>query len=150
MKLLSLFLALLLSLNLGCTRKKGVDTSASEPQTNLVIGVLGETMAFDKTTLVAKAGAEITLTFKNTSTVLKHNWVLTQPGKENEVGMQGIKAGEAKQFIPDNPAVLAYTKLVDVKAEDTITFKAPPAGEYPYICTNAGHHTVMKGILITK
>ena len=33
---------------------------------------------------------------------------------------------------------------------DSITFKAPAPGDYPYICTNAGHHTVMKGVLHSK
>ena len=140
----------------GCTKK---DDTAATPTTgatavvldkNVNIGSVGETMAYDKTELTVPAGQDITLTFKNNSTTLKHNWVLVQPGKDNDVGIAGIKAGEAKGFIPDDPAVLAHTKLVDPNGSDTVTFKAPPSGDYPYICTNAGHHTVMKGTLHSK
>jgi len=139
----------------GCTKKEdsgggASEKSAAQSDKNVNIASVGETMAYDKTELTVPAGQDITLTFKNNSTTLQHNWVLTQPGKDNEVGLEGIKAGLSKGFVPDNPAVLAHTKLVDANGSDTITFKAPPAGDYPYICTNAGHHMVMKGTLHSK
>jgi len=139
----------------GCTKKDdGASSSSGGSAATLDktvnIGSVAETMAYDKTEISVPAGQDITLTFKNNSTTLQHNWVLTQPGKDNDVGLAGIKAGLAKGFVPDDPAVLAHTKLVDAGGSDTITFKAPPAGDYPYICTNAGHHMVMKGILHSK
>lgn len=147
----------------SCTKKadEGVDAAgiaaANNPaqlETTQNIGSVGETMAYDKTELTVKSGAEITLNFKNNSSTLQHNWVLTKPGTDNDVGLAGIKAGLKKGFISDDPAItadiLAHTKLVDPGQADTVIFKAPPAGDYPYICTNAGHHTVMKGILHSK
>jgi azurin len=128
--------------------------AANGPESNINIGSVGETMAFDRTELTVKSGEQITLNFKNNSSTLQHNWVLVKPGTENDVGLAGIKAGMSKGFIPDDPAVaadvLAHTKLVDPGKTDTVTFKAPAAGDYPYICTNAGHHTVMKGVLHSK
>ena len=155
----------LLILNSGCTKKAddvgdaaGVAAAnKTEPgamETTINIGSVGETMAYDKTDLSVPAGKDITLNFKNNSTTLQHNWVLVKPGTENDVGLAGIKAGMAKGFIPDDaataPSILAHTKLVNAGAADSITFKAPPAGDYPFICTNAGHHTVMKGVLHSK
>lgn len=141
-------------LTFACTKKEepnaGAAASALVPEKSITISSMGETMAFDKTNLYVKSGDDVDLTFKNASTTLKHNWVLTQPGKDNDVGIAGIRVGEAKGFVPDDPAVLAHTKLVDPSGQDKITFKAPPPGDYPYICTNAGHHTVMKGILHSK
>jgi azurin len=145
---------MVLALISGCTKNSGSgsasDAGSATPEKTISLGSVAETMAYDKTDLTVPAGQDITLTFKNNSTTLQHNWVLTQPGKENEVGLAGIKAGAEKGFIPDDPAVLAHTKLVDAGGSDTITFKAPPAGDYPFICTNAGHHTVMKGTLHSK
>jgi azurin len=117
------------------------------------IGSVGETMAYDKSDLTVKSGADITLNFKNNSSTLQHNWVLVKPGTENDVGLAGIKAGLKKSFIPDDATaadIIAHTKLVEPGQSDSVTFKAPAAGDYPYICTNAGHHTVMKGVLHSK
>jgi azurin len=137
----------------GATANTENAAGAAQGETTQNIGSVGETMAFDKTEITVPAGKEITLTFKNNSTTLKHNWVLVKSGKENDVGMSGIKAGEANNFIPQDEnkdSVIAHTKLVDPGQSDTITFTAPAAGDYPYICTNAGHHTVMKGVLHSK
>lgn len=140
----------------ACTKKSGEVgdvagvAAANKTESNIDLSSVGETMAYDKTNLNVKAGDQITLNFKNNSTTLQHNWVLVQPGKDNEVGLAGIQAGPSKGFIPESPSVLAHTKLVDPSKSDTLTFKAPPAGDYPYICTNAGHHTVMKGVLHSK
>jgi azurin len=128
--------------------------AADEINNNLSINSVGETMAYDKNDLTVKANADVTLTMKNNSTTLQHNWVLVKPGTEGPVGLAGIKVGVAKGFIPDTPPasldILAHTKLIDPQGADSITFKAPPPGDYPYICTNAGHHTVMKGVLHSK
>jgi azurin len=144
----------------GCTNKSSEEAGDaagvaaankdSAPSNKIDLGSVGETMAYDKTELTVKSGDDVTLNFKNNSTTIQHNWVLVKPGKDNDVGLAGIKAGPSKGFIPNDPAVLAHTKLVDPTKSDTITFKAPPAGDYPYICTNAGHHTVMKGVLHSK
>jgi azurin len=164
----TLVIALLaLSMITACTKKSDSDVgdaagiaaankapNAGEINNNINIGSVGETMAYDKNDLTVKAGADVTLTMKNNSTTLQHNWVLVKPGTENDVGLAGIKAGVAKGFITDDPAIakdiIAHTKLIDPQGADSVTFKAPPVGDYPYICTNAGHHTVMKGVLHSK
>ncbi len=140
--------------DVGDTAGVAAANNPAQLDTTQNIGSVGETMSYDKTELNVKSGADITLNFKNNSSTLQHNWVLTKPGTDNDVGLAGIKAGLKKGFITDDPAIgpniLAHTKLVEPGQADSVTFKAPPPGDYPYICTNAGHHTVMKGVLHSK
>ncbi len=122
--------------------------ASSGQAVTLEIGSKGEELLFDKDTLSAPAGSKITLTFKNNSTALLHNWVLIKPGTNEQVSNDGLAAGEAKGYLKDNdPNVLAHTKMVKAGESDTITFDAPAKGQYPYICTFPGHHVLMKGIL---
>ncbi|MBI2711391.1 MAG: azurin [Bdellovibrio sp.] len=107
-------------------------------------------MAFDKTLLEVKAGATVKLHLKNkaTSAAMQHDFILVQPGKDNEVAMAGLAAGPSKDYIPESSAILAKTKLLKPGEEDTITFTAPSTpGDYPYICTFPGHYPMMKGIM---
>ena len=114
----------------------------------LTIGPKGEELLFDKTKLTVKAGQKVKLTFKNTSG-MQHNWVLVQPGAVDEIAQASIVAGYSKGWIADSPKIIAHTKLVEPKTEETIEFTAPKApGQYPYVCTFPGHPATMKGVLI--
>jgi azurin len=116
----------------------------------LDIGSKGEELMYDKDKLQAPAGSKITLNFKNNSTALSHNWALVKPGTADSVAAAGITAGEAKGYIPDDPNIIAHTQLTKPGQTDTITFDAPAAGDYPYICTFPGHSVLMKGTLTIK
>ena len=118
----------------------------------VTISSVGETMTFDKASFDAKAGEEIQLTLKNNSTTLEHNWVHTQPGKDQEVASAGIAAGASKNWLDEtHPGVIAYTAMIKPKKSETIKFKAPAAkGDYPYVCTFPGHNTMMTGTLKVK
>jgi azurin len=43
--------------------------------------------------------------------------------------------------------VLAYTQMAPSGTTSEVTFTAPAAGAYPYICTFPGHYMMMKGVL---
>ncbi len=120
----------------------------------LDIGSKGDELAFDKTALEATAGAKVTLNFKNNSNPganLLHNWVLTKPGAAEGVEADGIAAGEANAYIkPNDDRVIAHTKMIKGGETDTITFDAPAAGTYPFICTFPGHGVLMKGTFTVK
>jgi len=131
----------------------GETLDASKATATLEIGSDGDAMAFDKKELSAKPGEIVKLTFKNNSksSALQHNWVLTQPGKESEVDQAGIAAGAEKGWIPaGHPAIIAHTKLVDPGQSDTIVFRTPAAGDYPFICIFPGHSAAMRGTLHVK
>jgi azurin len=110
---------------------------------------------YDKVTLEAPAGSQITLKFSN-NTALKdevgHNWVLVKPGQEASVIANAIAAGDDQDWLKeDDPGVIAHTSLIEGEANDTITFDAPAPGSYSYICTFPKHFEGgMKGTLTIK
>jgi azurin len=119
---------------------------------SLDIGSKGDDLAYDKTTLEAPAGSKITLNFKNNSQPgvnLLHNWVLIKAGASADAAeADGIAAGEANNYLkPNDDRVLAFTKLIKGGASDSVTFDAPPAGTYTYVCTFPGHAVLMNGKL---
>ena len=118
----------------------------------LEISSVGEESKYDKEKLEAAAGSKITLKFNNKSTGSKlFNWVLTQPGKFLLVVNDGATEGEASGYLkPNDPNTIAHTKLLKAGESDTITFDAPPPGEYPYVCTTPGYYAIMKGALVIK
>jgi len=120
--------------------------------TTLDIGSKGESLEYDKTALSAPASAKITLNLKNNSAAasnLLHNWVLLKAGASpDDVANDGIIAGEAKGYIkPGDDRILAHTNLVKGGETGSVTFDAPAAGAYDYLCTFPGHHVLMKGKL---
>lgn len=124
------------------------------PTVTLDIGTDGNNLYYNKKTLDVKAGSTIQLTFKNNATAdsgLTHNWVLAKPGTADQVANEGMQAGDANGWVPSNsPNVLAHTKLLKSGESETVTFTAPPAGDYPYFCTFPGHSATMKGVLHSK
>jgi azurin len=120
----------------------------------LDIASVGDELKYDKDALEAAAGSKITLNFKNNSQPtanLLHNWTLTKPGTQEQVAADGIAAGEANGYVkPNDPNVLATTKMIKGGETTSITFDAPAPGQYPYLCTFPGHSVLMKGTLTVK
>jgi azurin len=137
----------------GGTTTSGGGSTSSGGAATIEIAVDGENLAFDKTTLEAAAGQQVTLTFKNTSAVQQHNWVLVSGGDSaaSTIASDGLQAGLAASYLPANNAnVLAHTKVLDGGASETITFTAPSAGTYLFICTVPGHYPLMQGTMTVK
>lgn len=124
--------------------------SPHAPQIMLEIGTQGDSMVFDQRELSAPAGALITVTFHNRSRLvtMDHNWILAQPGTEESVVRDGVAAGAENDFVaPNDPNVIAKTRLTPRGESSSVTFPAPPPGSYPYLCAFPGHQMVMKGTL---
>ncbi len=114
------------------------------------IGTVGDTMAYDTTTFAVRAGQKVHVILKNNGTTpaMHHNWVLVKPGKEDDVAAAGMAAGEAANFVKaGDPDIIANTPLSTPGGTVEVTFTAPAAGKYPYICTYPGHYKTMKGTL---
>jgi azurin len=119
----------------------------------VAIGTEGDAMTFDKKEFEVKAGQTIKITFKNNASRggFQHNLLVVKPGTEQAVANAAIQAGNDKGWVPAGDAnVLANTKLVNAGETDSITFVAPAAGVYPYICTFPGHSMIMKGVMHVK
>lgn len=126
--------------------------AASAAAVTLDIGSKGDELAYDKTELKAAPGSKVTLNFKNNSQPaanLLHNWVLVNAGTADAVAADGISAGEAGGYLKaDDDRVLAHTKMIKGGESDSITFDAPAAGTYDFLCTFPGHAVLMKGKFI--
>lgn len=137
----------------ACNRTANAHAEDASPKV-LLIGTRGDELKFNKTSLEARAGATITLRFTNNASVaseIRHNWVLIQPNKEEQVATDGISAGELKGYLNhNNPNVIAAIPLVKPGETGEVSFNAPAPGRYPFICTFPGHYTLMHGILEVK
>jgi azurin len=124
-------------------------SAAPSAKVDVDIASVGNTMAFDKTTLSVPTGAEVHLTLKNNGTIttMTHNWVLVKTGTEAAVALAGLEKAPDAGFVVPSPDVLAYTPLAGPKQTVEVTFTAPAPGKYPYICTFPGHYMTMKGVL---
>ena len=120
----------------------------------LMLGVIPNTMKFDKSELTVKAGSKVMLLFRNEKCALMHNFLLVKPGKKDIVGALADKMltdpeGMKKLYVPDSDDVVVKgTKLIGIGQSDLLEFTAPTEpGEYPYICTFPGHWRLMNGVL---
>jgi azurin len=130
----------------------GAAAPAGGGATSLNVSTAGEQLQFAPANLTAAPG-DVKLTFKNGSSAQKHNWVLVKGGDDvaAKVDEEGVGAGDAKGYIPDDKAnILANTKLLNGGESDSSTVKVEP-GTYSFLCTFPGHYAAgMKGTLTVK
>jgi plastocyanin len=119
----------------------------------LTIGSDGESLAYSPATLTATAGQEVTVTFTNNSAAQQHNWVLVNGGDDvaAQVDEAAINAGPPN-YLPEGDAnVIAATDMQQPGGTDSVTFTAPAAGTYTFLCTYPAHYAGgMKGTLTVQ
>ena len=134
--------------------KKDTKKSDSNSQTIALSG--NDLMQFDKKEFKVKAGQEITLNFRHSGKmdlkVMGHNFVLLKSGTViNEFAQAAAQAGEGADWIPnEGNEVLAHTKMLGGGQSTSITFTAPEAGTYDFICSFPGHSGLMQGKFIVE
>jgi azurin len=140
------------SVTIGAT-----DTQKKEDSNSVNIGLTGnDLMQFDKTEIRVKAGQEVTLTLRHIGKiellVMGHNFVLLKQGVEiNPFAQEATMAGKAADWIPNNGKdVIAHTKMIGGGQSTSITFTAPAAGTYDFICSFSGHSATMRGKFIVE
>jgi plastocyanin len=112
----------------------------------------GEALAYKPATAKAKAGQPVTIKFTNSSTAQQHNLVVVNGGEDvaSAVNDAATSAG-APDYLPTGPEVLAGGPMLAPGGNKDITFTAPAAGEYLFICTYPGHYAAgMKGTLTVE
>jgi nitrite reductase (NO-forming) len=85
-----------------------------------------DSLQFSPATASVPAGAEVTVNFNNTG-ALEHSWTLVA----NDADVATVTDANAINS--------ASTGSVAGGASDTVTFTAPSAGTYKYVCTIPGH-----------
>lgn len=95
----------------------------------------GDDFMFSQTSATVETGAEVTVTLNNTGN-LEHSWVLVN---------DDVVPAEAT----DADALSGMTTgSIPAGDSSTITFTAPEAGTYQFVCTIAGHAVAgMAGVL---
>ncbi|HRD57807.1 MAG TPA: azurin [Ferruginibacter sp.] len=113
-------------------------------------------MKYNVNEITAKAGQKITIHIKNVGKLPKeamaHNFVLLKSGTDVAAYAEKAIAAKDVEYIPasESDKVIAHTKMVGPGESDTISFDAPAAGKYDYICSFPGHYGIMKGVLIVQ
>jgi len=114
-------------------------------------------MKYDVTAIEVSAGQKVTLTITNAGqipkTAMAHNFVLLKPGTDvTAFATAGMSQAATEYIAPDQAdKVIVKTKFVGPGESDTISFTAPSAGTYDYICTFPGHVMAgMRGVMTVK
>ncbi len=126
------------------------------PVTEIALDAVGATMTDMKYSLPdihAKAGTTVKITFKNKGVgdAMQHNFVIVYSGKREAVATAGIKAGLDNSYVePGSADVLVTSKVLKPGESEVITFPAPPAGQYEFVCTYPGHWMSMHGTFVVE
>jgi len=134
------------------------DASAIDPSAEVVsieVDATGQSMSemsYNPKTINVKAGTTIKLKLVNKSTdeSMPHNWVLVFDGTKESVATAGLDVGKEGSYVPNIKDVLVATRLLGPGEETEITFPAPPAGTYEFVCTYPGHWSMMNGKFIVE
>lgn len=111
-------------------------------------------MKFNLAEISAVSGKEVKLTLKHVGKLPKqamgHNLVILKSEADVASFSTAATTAVATDYIPEThkDKIIAHTKMIGGGESDTITFTAPAAGTYPYICSFPGHYTLMRGNLV--
>jgi putative heme-binding domain-containing protein len=114
------------------------------------LGTVTDQMLFDKERLAARAGRLVEIVFEN-SDLMPHNFVVTQPGSLEEVGLLAESTATdqralERHYVPTSSKILISSRLLQPRESQTLDFVAPQKpGVYPYVCTYPGHWRRMYG-----
>ncbi|MCH7225463.1 plastocyanin/azurin family copper-binding protein [Haloferula sp. A504] len=113
-------------------------------------------MQYDKKEITAVEGQKVTIKFKHIGKLPKaamgHNVVILKSGTQIAPFAMKCAPAAANDYIPEDEEskslIIAHTEMIGGGEETEVTFTAPAAGEYPYLCTFPGHFGVMNGKFI--
>tara|TARA_B100000900_G_scaffold207561_1_gene176022 strand:- start:1461 stop:1970 length:510 start_codon:yes stop_codon:yes gene_type:complete len=113
-----------------------------------------DNMMYDKKTIVAKYGKNVMLTLNHKGKIGKefmgHNFVLLKKGVNVDEFAKKATLAKSNDYIPNSDETIAFTKMLGGGESTTISFTAPEAGTYTYICSFPGHYMIMRGELIVN
>lgn len=141
--------------------KKMTDTSKAvaigkvAEGTDITVHAVGNNMSemhYDVSEIHTTANTKIKITLVDDATdpSMQHNIVIVKASDMDSVATHGLSAGLAKGFVPDEPAVIASSKLTQPGTKTEMSFTTPAAGDYMFICTYPGHYQKMQGKFIVK
>lgn len=115
---------------------------------DITIRTLTAQMKYDATELQMAPGETLNITLENEDD-LPHNLVICKPGTDviamSNKQMDNAAAAVQRNWLPDDPAILVHTKMLNPHEKETIQFKPSKPGFYPFVCTFPGHALIMNG-----
>jgi azurin len=139
------------------TSGAGARAAASSAAPRVIQIVVGDTTKFTPAVLTAEPGESITVTLKDTGKMAKvamaHNFVLLKKGTNTKDFIEKSAAATETDYIAPavKDKVIAATGMVGPGETADVTFTAPPAGTYEFVCSFPGHYALgMKGTLTVK
>ena len=157
--------ALIALVTSGCGQKdsSSASTSASTTVTAAPAGpktveiTASDLMKYSLTTIEAHPGEKITVILTNIGSQPKetmgHNFILLKAGVDAEAFDKAATLAKDTDYFPASLAdqVIAHIPLLGPRKSGEVTFVAPAAGEYTFLCSFPAHFQVgMKGKLIVK
>lgn len=136
-----------------------LSTAVTAMAADVTIEMTGnDQMQYDKKAITVTEGDNLTIKLKHVGKLPKaamgHNVVILKPGTAMPAFAMKCAPAAANDYIPQDAEskalIVAHTKMIGGGEETSVTFTAPAAGEYPYLCTFPGHFGVMNGKLTVK
>lgn len=111
-------------------------------------------MSYDTDEIKVPAGSRVELTLNHTGSFPKesmgHNLVILAAGVDlNDYAQRAMGASD-NEYVIDGKETVASTIVIGGGETTTITFDAPAAGTYQFVCTFPGHFFNMQGIFIVE
>lgn len=129
-------------------------TAPTEVDREIKIKTIREEMKYDIEEIRLKPGETVAFVFENVD-AMQHNLLIGDIGSLETIGIAADRLaqqnGEASDYIPAIPQVLAATPLVNPGESYRLVFTVPDQiGTYPYVCTFPGHWRMMNGKIIVE
>lgn len=129
--------------------------SAQDEKKIVITG--NDQMKYDVTAFEVTSGQKVSVTLTNAGTLPKaamsHNFVLLKSGVDMKAFATAGMTQAANGYIAPDQAdkIIAHTQMLGPKETETITFTAPAAGTYDYLCTFPGHEmSGMHGVMTVR
>ena len=103
-------------------------------------------------------GQKVVLSFKHIGQLpaiaMGHNVVILNKGTVLPAFSAKCAPAKDNGYIPQDEEskkqIVAHTKMLGGGEADEITFTAPAAGYYPFMCSFPGHFAIMQGVMTVK
>jgi len=115
---------------------------------------VGDGLEYSIKEMVAESSCgEVTVNLTHTGQLpaiaMGHNWVLGKTEEYQAIANEGMMLGEENSYLkPDDPRVIAYSKIVGGGESTSVTFSVSgmAPGDYTFFCSFPGHWSTMNGV----
>ena len=159
-KFFTLVVAIVFLASCGSEPKQVTETAPVEevkekPLEVFDIRAVGNTMAemkYDVENITVKEGSRIKINLINEGVdiAMQHNILFVNFGKRKDLAAKAVQAGGDKNYIPEDPNLIAASSMAQPGETVVLEFDAPKKGNYEFFCSYPGHSSKMRGYFFVK